>query len=85
MGSRTQYRAISHAELLLLSEDGIVGLQPVLLEESTTILDLHVKEGVTHAEKLVGGGRHFGGGCTEEGCVVVGKQDVENSMASLGE
>jgi hypothetical protein len=50
----------SHGGLFLLREDGVVGLQAVLLEEGLAVPDLHVKEGVAHAEEGVGWGRHCG-------------------------
>ena len=39
--------------MLLLSEDGVVRLELVLFEELLAIGDLHVEQGVAHAEKLV--------------------------------
>ena len=51
-------RADIHSHMLLLGEGGVVGLKVILLEELLAVRDLHVKQGVAHAEKLVCFRRH---------------------------
>jgi len=41
----------SHLLLLALSENGIVRLEAVFLEEFRRVDDLHIEEGVTHSEE----------------------------------
>ena len=45
--------------MLLLSEDSIVRLQAVLLQELLSIIDLNVEQRVAHAKQLVRLGRHY--------------------------
>ena len=42
-----------HGHVLLFSEDSIVGLQIVLLQQLLAICDLHIEEGIPHAKELV--------------------------------
>ena len=51
-------RADIHSHMLLLGEDGVVGLKVILLEELLAVRDLHVKQGIAHAEQLIRLGRH---------------------------
>lgn len=48
--------------VLVLGEDGIVGLEIILLEQLLAVIDLDVKEGVAQAEERVGLGGH---GCSK--------------------
>ena len=65
-------RADIHSHMLLLGEDGVVGLKVILLEELLAVRDLHVEQGVAHAEELVGLRRHFVFVCVKVGREVAG-------------
>ena len=63
-----------HGHVLLLREDGVVGLEVVLFEELLAVRDLHVEQGVAHAEELVGLRRH-----SVFVCVKVGREVASGS------
>lgn len=60
----------SHWCLFLLGQDGVVRFEAVFFEQRLAVPDLHVKQGISHAEERVGWGRHFFGigGTVERGC-----------------
>jgi hypothetical protein len=52
-----------HWHVLLFREDGVVGLQIILLQQLLAVSDLHIEEGVPHAKELVRLGGHGGVWC----------------------
>ena len=53
-----QHIADIHGGVLLLREDGFVGLEAVLLQELLSASDLHVQQRVAYAEERIGLGSH---------------------------
>ncbi len=64
-GGEVKKNLAVHGSVLLLSEDGVVGLKFILGQQLFTIRDLHVEQGIAHAEE--GGGRRGHDGKEEEG------------------
>lgn len=56
-GPRKGARSDSQALVLVLSEDGVVGLELVLLKEVLAVRSLDVEQGVAHADE--NRGRHY--------------------------